>query len=260
MAGTLQAGQADKMEQQTREDTPEALREQSAYTPEEARDNIPPGTRVRVIVNPASGQKAGITTNAAGTADVRRVLEENNIEAEVIESEHAGHATELAAEAVREKYDLVVACGGDGTVSEVAAALIGKKKTALGILPLGSANNVARMMHVPFDMGEAAKVLRLGEKRDVDVGRCNGHYFLETAGVGLDAALFPILNRLDHGEYIRLFEAARALFRFRPHRLTLILDKKIVRVRALMVKLKNVRNLKIMQISYNLLQKTKKLQ
>jgi diacylglycerol kinase (ATP) len=228
-----------KREEQANEGEPEAALEgQSAYSPTEARDNIPPGTRVKVIVNPASGKKGGITTNAAGVDEVRRVLEANGIEADVAETEYPKHATDLARAAVQEGYDLVVACGGDGTVSEVAAALVGKR-TCLGILPLGSANNVARMMHVPFDLEEAARLLRLGEMRQVDVGRCNGHFFLETAGVGLDAALFPILNKVDKGEYIRLFDAMRTLFRFRPRSVTLALDGKAVRTRALVVLVAN---------------------
>src|SRR5205814_248930 len=190
------------------------------------------------IVNPASGKKEGITTNAAGVEEVRRVLEDNGIQAEVVETEYPEHATELAREAVKAGYDVVIACGGDGTVREAATALIGKK-TMLGILPLGSANNVARMMHVPFDLGEAARLLRLGEVCEVDVGRCNGHYFLETAGVGLDAALFPILNQVDRGEYIHLFDAARTLFRFRPRSVTLVLDGRAIRVRALVVLVAN---------------------
>src|SRR3954451_4542225 len=76
---------------------------QSAYTPEEAQDNIPAGTRVKVIVNPASGKKAGIiTTNTAGTDEVRRLLEANNIEADIVETEHPNHATELAKAAIKE--------------------------------------------------------------------------------------------------------------------------------------------------------------
>src|SRR3954449_8531192 len=75
--------------------TPEVMEDQSAYSPEETRDNIPPGTRVKVIINPASGKKAGITTNAAGTEEVRRILEANGIEADVVETEYAEHATEL---------------------------------------------------------------------------------------------------------------------------------------------------------------------
>src|SRR6476659_4898469 len=98
----------------------EALEDQSAYSPEETRDNVPPGTRVKVIVNPASGKKGGITTNAAGTEEVRRILEANGVEADVVETEYPKHATELAKAAVSEGYDVVIACGGDGTVSEVA--------------------------------------------------------------------------------------------------------------------------------------------
>ena len=214
------------------------LEGQTAYTPSEAHDNIPPGTRVKVIINPASGKKGGITTNAAGTDEVRRVLEANGIEADIAETEYANHATELAKGAIKERYKIVIACGGDGTVGEVAEALIGSKVT-LGILPLGSANNVARMMHVPFDLEEAAKLLRLGEIRKVDVGLCNGKYFLETAGVGLDAAIFPILNKVDKGEYTRLIDAFRTFFKFRPRRLKLVLDRRVIHVRALVVLVAN---------------------
>ncbi|HUP27195.1 MAG TPA: diacylglycerol kinase family protein [Chloroflexia bacterium] len=212
---------------------------QSAYTPEEAQpDNIPPGTRIKVIVNPASGKKGGITTNAAGPEEVSRLLLDNGIEADLVETEYAGHATDLAKAAKEEGYQIVIACGGDGTVGEVAMGLIGADVT-LGILPLGSANNVARMMHVPFDLGEAAKLLRLGEVRKVDIGRCNGEYFLETAGVGLDAALFPILNQVDKGEYVRLLDVVRTFFRFRPRHVTLVLDRRAVRVKALVVLVAN---------------------
>ena len=236
MAQTLEDKDTDK---DKNEDKREPAEGQTAYTPEEANNNMPEGTKVMVIVNPASGKKAGIiTTNTAGTDDVRRVLEENNIQANVVETEYPEHATKLAKSAIDEGYDIVIACGGDGTVGEVAHALIGSKVT-LGILPLGSANNVARMMHVPFDLAEAGKLLRIGEIRKVDVGRCNGEYFLETAGVGLDAALFPILNHVDKGEYIHLLEVVRTLFRFRPRRLTLVLDGKIIRVRALVVLVAN---------------------
>lgn len=214
------------------------LQNQSAYTAQNAHDNIPPGTRVKVIVNPASGKKGGFTTNSAGVDDVRRVLEANGIHADIEETQYPEHAKELAKAALEEKYDVIIACGGDGTVGEVATSLIGQKAT-LGILPLGSANNVARMMHVPFDIDEAAKLLRLGEAKRVDAGRCNGTYFLETAGIGLDAALFPILNKVDKGDYVRLLDVARTFFTFRPRSVTIVLDGKAVRTRALVVLVAN---------------------
>ncbi|MGA7733314.1 MAG: diacylglycerol kinase family protein [Chloroflexia bacterium] len=202
-------------------------------------DNIPPGTRVRVIINPMSGKKGGFTTNSAGLDEVRAALEANGIEAEICETEHPGHATELAEAAVREGCQIVIACGGDGTVAETAKGLIGKKTATLGILPLGSANNVARMTGVPFDLAEAARNLRTGKIKAIDVGKCNGEYFLETAGIGLDAALFPILNKVDTGEYIRLWDAVTTLFKFRKRSVTLVLDKRAVRVKALVVLVAN---------------------
>src|SRR6266487_5530814 len=116
----------------TEKEEQEALEGQQAYSPEEARDNLPPGVRIKVIVNPVSGKKGGITTNAAGVDEVRRALGANNIEADIVQTEYPEHATELAEAAVSEGYDVVIACGGDGTISEVATALIGKK-TTLGI-------------------------------------------------------------------------------------------------------------------------------
>jgi diacylglycerol kinase (ATP) len=205
----------------------------------EIPSNIPPGTRVRVIVNPMSGKKAGFTTNAQGLAEVTAALQEVGINADICETEYPGHATTLAAAAVHDGYEVIIACGGDGTVAETAKALVGKKGVTLGVLPLGSANNVARMTGVPFDLLEAARNLHTGTVKNIDVGKCNGEYFFETAGIGLDAALFPILNKVDKGEYIRLWDVLRTLFKFRQRTLTLVLDKRIVRVKALVVLVAN---------------------
>lgn len=226
-------------EQEKADDPTQPMDSSSLDIIDEAHDNIPSGTRVKVIVNPASGKKAGITTNSAGLDEVRRVLEENGIQADIVETEYPAHATKLAQDAAKDGYDIVVACGGDGTVGEAAKGLVNSKKTTLGILPLGSANNIARMMNVPFDLESAAKLLRTGKIINADVGRCNGEIFFETAGVGLDAALFPILNKVDKGDYIRLWDAVKTLFRFRPRSVTLVLDKRAIRMKALVVLVAN---------------------
>jgi diacylglycerol kinase (ATP) len=205
----------------------------------EISSNIPPGTRVCAIVNPLSGKKAGFTTNAQGVAEVTAALEAVGIVADIRETEYPGHATVLAGAAIRDGYEVIIACGGDGTVSETAKALVGKKGVTLGILPVGSANNVAHMTEVPFDLTEAARNLHTGPIKNIDVGRCNGVYFFETAGIGLDAALFPILNKVDKGEYIRLWDALTTLFRFRQRTVTLMLDKRVIRVKALVVLVAN---------------------
>jgi len=200
-----------------------------------------PRKRVKVIVNPTAGKKGGITTNAAGAADVVTALAQAGIQADVFETRSPDDGTVLAMEAADEGYDMVVACGGDGTTDEVAAGLIGSPMV-LGIVPLGSANNVARMLHIPDDVAGAVRLLHEGEVRCIDVGRIGGPHgriFLETAGIGMDAELFPLLNQLDRGAYMTLFEVLRTFLRARPHRMTLYLDRRRVRVRALMVLVAN---------------------
>src|SRR3712207_6179927 len=94
-----------------------------------------------IIVNPNAGRKAGLRTNAFGPDDLQHVLERHGVDAEVWLTEYAEHATELARQAVREGRPLAVAAGGDGTVAEVAAGLVGGE-TKLGVMPLGSIMNL----------------------------------------------------------------------------------------------------------------------
>src|SRR5688572_24599839 len=111
--------------------------------------------RTCLIINPTAGRKAGLTTNALGLEDIRVLLERHEIDADVMCTERAGHGTELAQQAVRDGYELVIAAGGDGTVAEVAEGLIASS-AMLGVLPLGSVMNVARMLGIPRDLDQAA--------------------------------------------------------------------------------------------------------
>ena len=107
---------------------------------------------------------------------------------EMVITTHIGHATELAASAVG--YDVVVACGGDGTVHEVLNGLMAhpaEKRPALGLLPTGSGNDTRRTLGVSTDLTQAARELTTGERRRFDIGRCNGIYFNNSFAAGLDA-------------------------------------------------------------------------
>jgi len=195
-----------------------------------------------VIVNPNAGRKAGLTTNSFGVDDARALLERHHIDAEIWETERPGHATELARKAADEHYGLVIAAGGDGTVEEVAEGLVGTT-VELGVLPLGSIMNIARMLGIPRDLDAAAQVIRERRVVRIDVGHAStqarSDYFVEAAGVGIDAGLFAYFNQIDGGNWRSLRPLVTFMWRYRPRRLTLVLDGRRMRFRAMMVTIAN---------------------
>lgn len=102
---------------------------------------------------------------------------------------------EIARDIVRLRSiaDLVIVCGGDGTVSSAALAVM-ESGLPMGIIPMGTANDLARTLHIPLDLIEAADVIVKGKTRLIDVGTVNGHAFFNVASIGLSAEL---ANGLD---------------------------------------------------------------
>lgn len=143
---------------------------------------IEPKTRVTFIINPISGthQKDGLPKL------VESELDSSRFQSEMLLTEHVGHATELAHAAVERKADVCVAVGGDGTVNEVARALVGTS-TALGIIPCGSGNGLARHLSMPLDAKQALRVINRGIIDTFDYGTINDLPFFCTCGMGFDA-------------------------------------------------------------------------
>ena len=107
----------------------------------------------------------------------------------------AGHATELARAAAQRGLDAVIACGGDGTINEIANGLAGSE-TAMATVRGGTANVWAKEIGVPKSASEAVHVLVNGEQRTMDLGRAGERYFLLMAGIGFDAG---IVKRVSPG-------------------------------------------------------------
>jgi YegS/Rv2252/BmrU family lipid kinase len=105
---------------------------------------------------------------------------------EVVYTEYAGHATEIAAREVEKGTFAVVAVGGDGTINEVARSLL-HTDTALGIVPCGSGNGLARHLQIPMDARRAIDIVFGGEVEMMDYGLINDLPFFCTCGVGFDA-------------------------------------------------------------------------
>ena len=134
------------------------------------------------IMNPISG-----TSSKAGIPElIEHVLDKQQFTYELRMTERAGHACEIAGEARDKGADIVVAIGGDGTVNEVGRALV-HSQTALGIIPCGSGNGLARHLMLPMNLKKAIDTLNRCEIHELDYGLINGHPFFCTCGMGFDA-------------------------------------------------------------------------
>jgi diacylglycerol kinase (ATP) len=189
--------------------------------------------RIRVIWNPTSGRKAGIPTNRADEQRLRDLMARHGLGDELIASQGEEDAARLTREARAQGYDVVAAAGGDGTLGLIATELL-ESETALGVLPLGSVMNIARMLRIPRDIEEAARILAAGHTRRIDVGVTGGRPFYESAAVGMNAAIFGQLARADRGDYGAVLRAVYIAFRYRPARMTIALEEGTVQHRALL--------------------------
>lgn len=139
--------------------------------------------KIVFIVNPISG-----TQGKTGVVDlIKQKLDCEKFEYSIVQTEYAGHATVLARKfSEEEKFDVVVAVGGDGTVNEIARAIVGTS-VIFGVIPCGSGNGLARHLHIPMDPSGAIRVINSFNVELLDYGTINDVPFFCTCGVGFDA-------------------------------------------------------------------------
>ena len=129
---------------------------------------------------------SGTSDKAAIPGLIDLYLDKEKFEYEIAITQYAGHASEIAAKAKDDGVDVVVAVGGDGTVNEVARAIV-HSDTALGIIPCGSGNGLARHLLLPLNVRKAIDVINRCEVRQLDYGIINDYPFFCTCGMGFDA-------------------------------------------------------------------------
>jgi diacylglycerol kinase (ATP) len=144
----------------------------------------------KIILNPyAARWDAG---NRRGEAEA--ALQAAGIDYDFAVSEYPEHGIELAMQATQEGYDAVIAAGGDSTYNEIANGIIRASgdapvKTKYGILPMGTANDLADNLKIPKDLNAAARIIAAGHTRPLDVCQVNERYFLNNSGVGFETAV-----------------------------------------------------------------------
>ncbi|MDZ4819800.1 MAG: diacylglycerol kinase family lipid kinase [Planctomycetota bacterium] len=146
-----------------------------------------------VLLNRGAGSLKGAAGEARQKA-VEEALKEADIEAE-FRLVSGDELTDAARQAAGEHVDVVIAGGGDGTISAVASGLAGTKMP-LGVLPLGTLNHFARDLKIPLDLSEAAAVIAARNLSPVDVGRVNDLIFINNSSLGV----YPreVLTREEH--------------------------------------------------------------
>ncbi len=173
-----------------------------------------------ILINPGAG-------TVPDRGDVEKALSAAGVEGE-FHWHKKGELKPLVQKALADGAGLVVAGGGDGTLSCVAGVLAGTD-TALGILPLGTLNHFARDLRIPFDLDEATRVVAAGRMARVDVAEVNGRVFINNSAVGL----YPLLVTTRKAQQKQLrrrkklataIAAARTLMQFSSKRLTLTVN------------------------------------
>jgi diacylglycerol kinase (ATP) len=197
-----------------------------------------------VIWNRKAGSKAGISTNGIDEAGLRDLLRRHGLGDDVVAPESVDEARRAVRHAIAEGCRPIIAAGGDGTAYLVADELLGTE-IPLGIVPLGSAMNLARSLGIPRDLDAAVAIVAAGHERAIDVGEtaevtgAAGRPFYEAASIGLSAQILAAAHALDRGHYRSVLDLVGVLRRARRVRIRVRLDERRVEVKAMAVVVAN---------------------
>lgn len=177
-----------------------------------------------VILNPHSGRVARLRSAVEGFASAQGWR--------ILPTTHPLHARELATEALQSGFGRVVAVGGDGTMNEVAGALVGSE-AVLGLVPCGSGNGLGRHLGIHGPLPHMLGILTGGRPRRIDTGTADGHAFFCVAGLGFEAGIAARFNSLRKRGFLRyLSTGLRTLRGSRAFPVTVETDGGITRFEA----------------------------
>jgi diacylglycerol kinase (ATP) len=148
--------------------------------------------KAKVILNPYANRWHALNRKP----ELERALKACDIHYELVVTERPGHGTELASQAVLEGFNPIISAGGDGSISEVVNGIVAMSAQddhtqlpALGIMPMGSANDLAVNLNLPKDLEACAAVIANGKTSLMDLGWVNGRYFDNNSAVGLEPTI-----------------------------------------------------------------------
>lgn len=186
------------------------------------------------IINPISGGK-----KKEGVPDlIEKHLDAKALTPVIVFSDSVSHARQIAKDAVN-KFGTVVAVGGDGTVNEIASAIVGTD-TKLGIVPFGSGNGLSRFLHIPMDPVKAIQTLSAGHVEVIDSATLNGRPFFNMAGMGFDAHIAEVFSHDKKRGFITYIKSSfEEINKYKPEFYQLEIDGKLYEREAFMLSFAN---------------------
>lgn len=194
-----------------------------------------------LIINPSAGS---IRNDPEKINDIIYRLKDKNFEPVVHLLTPKSNVHALVESGIKNGIHLVVACGGDGTVSAVSKAAAGLR-AALGILPLGTQNNIAVSLGIPFALTEAIDLLTSGRRIKIDAGvlsfQGKRSYFIEVCSIGLTSAVFNSADMIQHGQLGKIPDLITTLISSEQSDITMVInDKQLISCRGHIVAVCNM--------------------
>lgn len=186
------------------------------------------------IINPISGGK-----KKDGVPElIEKHLDAKVFEAVIVFSDGVAHARQIAKEAAN-KFDLIVAVGGDGTVNEVASSIVGSD-TILGIIPYGSGNGLSRFLGISMSAERAIKNLGPGHVEIIDSAKLNGKPFFNMAGMGFDAHISEVFSHGKKRGFLTYIKSSfEEIYKYKPQLYHIEIDGKVYEREAFMLSFAN---------------------
>ena len=197
--------------------------------------------RVKLIFNAISGRSE---ESPRQLAEILNEMQNQYILPEVYMVRPDSHVEAVVHSAIKGGIKLVVVAGGDGTIDSVVGAMIGRSAT-LGIIPIGTRNNLAYNLGIPSTIPGAVALLRAGRRLKIDVGKMRhgraSRWFLEDATLGLLSDIYPFADSVQHGDLTQIGNLLSTVVSSTPSRLRMILEeRKRIDMSAYMVLIANM--------------------
>lgn len=186
------------------------------------------------LINPISGGKSKKKIVPA----IQQYLDTSAFNYEIVMTAYPGHASEILQER-KDTEETIIAVGGDGSINEIAKVLAGTSK-AMGIIPQGSGNGLARHLGISLNPVKAIQQLNTSVKRAIDTAYVNGHFFVSIAGVGFDSLIAQKFTSSKSRGFLGYAGLVfREYFKYKPTQYQLILDGKPIKRNAALISFAN---------------------